>query len=158
MVQGEIEALCQVRLREIRKARGFTLSDFEELSGGEFKAVVMGSYERGSRAISLARLERIAAIYQLPIEYFLGSELSEGNLQSAMCFDLRVLRSIENPSEAVAAIKRYLSLIARKRSDWRGEILTLRSSDCEQMESTLTDNGTLREQLLREKILIAKKS
>jgi transcriptional regulator with XRE-family HTH domain len=66
----EIEARCAQLLRQLRKTRGMTLRDCEEESGGRFKAVVMGSYERGTRAISLQRLQEIADFYQVPIQYF----------------------------------------------------------------------------------------
>src|SRR5690606_22454217 len=48
------------RLREARRARGLTLQDVEERSGGRWKAVVIGSYERGDRAVSAARLTELA--------------------------------------------------------------------------------------------------
>jgi transcriptional regulator with XRE-family HTH domain len=39
------------------------LSDVETLTGGEFKASVVGAYERGERAISVQRLVRVAEVY-----------------------------------------------------------------------------------------------
>ncbi len=39
------------RLRSIRKQRGLSLQDVEEISGREFKASVLGAYERGERAL-----------------------------------------------------------------------------------------------------------
>lgn len=51
------------RLRAARKARGLTLKDVDERTHGEFKANVLGSYERGQRRISAERLRRLAALY-----------------------------------------------------------------------------------------------
>ena len=56
----EIEELCAQRLRDLRRSRGLTLDQCESMSGGVIKAVVLGSYERGTRAISLARLTQLA--------------------------------------------------------------------------------------------------
>ncbi|NBO16830.1 MAG: DNA-binding protein, partial [Actinobacteria bacterium] len=35
------------RLRDIRKSKGWSLQDVEHHSNGKWKAVVIGSYERG---------------------------------------------------------------------------------------------------------------
>ena len=52
------------RLRSIRRQKGLSLHDVEARSGMEFKASVLGAYERGERAISVPRLLRLAEIYQ----------------------------------------------------------------------------------------------
>ena len=44
------------RLRSIRQQQGLSLQGVEEKSNGRWKAVVVGSYERGDRAISVAKL------------------------------------------------------------------------------------------------------
>ncbi len=54
------------RLREARRSVGLSLAGVERESGGRFKAVVVGSYERGDRAISVARLLDLADLYRLP--------------------------------------------------------------------------------------------
>ena len=51
------------RLRAARRQKGWSLSDVEVLTDGEFKASVVGAYERGERAISVQRLVRVADIY-----------------------------------------------------------------------------------------------
>ncbi len=58
------EAVGQ-RLRSIRKQRGLSLQDVEEISSREFKASVLGAYERGERALSLPRLQRLAAFFNV---------------------------------------------------------------------------------------------
>lgn len=59
------------RLRSFRRLRGWSLHDVAELSAGEFKASVLGAYERGDRALTVARLHRLAEIYDVPIAWFL---------------------------------------------------------------------------------------
>jgi transcriptional regulator with XRE-family HTH domain len=70
---SKARALGQV-LREIRHNRKWSLKDFEVASQGLIKDVVLGSYERGSRSISVSKLETIAAIYEIPISAFFAKE------------------------------------------------------------------------------------
>src|SRR4051812_29090736 len=54
------------RLRAIRRQQGLSLHDVEARSGQEFKASVLGAYERGERALSVDRLLRLAELYDVP--------------------------------------------------------------------------------------------
>ena len=54
------------RLRAIRRQKGLSLHDVEARSATEFKASVLGAYERGERAISVPRLLRLSEIYDVP--------------------------------------------------------------------------------------------
>jgi transcriptional regulator with XRE-family HTH domain len=51
------------RLRAARRHRGWSLGDVEAHTGGEFKASVVGAYERGERAISVQRFVSLADVY-----------------------------------------------------------------------------------------------
>ncbi len=51
------------RLRAARRHRGWSLGDVETQTEGEFKASVVGAYERGERAISVQRFARLSDIY-----------------------------------------------------------------------------------------------
>lgn len=53
------------RLRAARRQRGWSLADVEGLTEGEYKASVVGAYERGERAMSVQRLVRLAEIYSV---------------------------------------------------------------------------------------------
>lgn len=55
------------RLRKVRKDHGFSLMDVQLKSRGEYKAVVVGSYERGDRTPSIARLHSLCEWYRVPI-------------------------------------------------------------------------------------------
>jgi transcriptional regulator with XRE-family HTH domain len=126
----EIEDICAGKLREIRRKRGLTLHGFEELSNGAVKAVVLGSYERGTRAISLERLEQLAEIYEVPLQYFLGMAIDKKEeSQQGFIFDLRRIGKRSNLPPHLELVKRYISAIARKRSDWNGEVISLRRTD-----------------------------
>ena len=59
------------RLRAIRKQKRLSLQEVEASSGQEFKASVLGAYERGERAISVPRLQRLARFYNVPVDQLL---------------------------------------------------------------------------------------
>jgi len=54
------------RLRAARRKRGWSLGEVENFTDGEFKASVVGAYERGERAISVQRFVRLADVYSVP--------------------------------------------------------------------------------------------
>lgn len=129
-MRTEIEKICASKLRELRRRKGFTLEEFEKFTDGEVKAVVLGSYERGTRAISLARLQELANIYEVPLDYFFAEpKISLKN--ERLTFDLRRIKIREDLDESIAGLRRYLSSIVAKRRDFNGEVLTLRESDNE---------------------------
>src|ERR1700727_204699 len=59
------------RLRDIRRQQGLSLQAVEDQSEREFKASVMGAYERGERIISVLRLQRLAGLYGVPVDQLL---------------------------------------------------------------------------------------
>jgi transcriptional regulator with XRE-family HTH domain len=69
----EQEYLAQlgVRLREVRRRLGLSLKLVEAMTDGEFKASALGAYERAQRTISVARLQRLAAVYRMPVDRLL---------------------------------------------------------------------------------------
>ena len=62
------------RLRLIRKQKGLSLQEVESSSAQEFKASVLGAYERGERAISVPRLQRLAKFYTVPVDQLLPQD------------------------------------------------------------------------------------
>ena len=134
----EIEERCALLIRELRKKKGLTLKECEELSQGRFKAVVMGSYERGSRAISLERLQEIADFYQVPVQYFFADDTSH-QLERKFTFDLRRMKNSTYTEEGFDRIKALLSHFIRMRGDWNGEILSIRRGDGEILVAVSSD-------------------
>jgi transcriptional regulator with XRE-family HTH domain len=63
------------RLRAIRKQKGLSLQEVEASSTQEFKASVLGAYERGERAISVPRLQRLARFYNVPVDQLLPRDV-----------------------------------------------------------------------------------
>ena len=134
-------ATISARIRAQRKARSLTLQDIERLSNGRIKAVVMGSYERGSRAISLARTIEIANLFAIPIsELIEESKNPERGSDDQLVFDLRKLReiSLAVTGSEISKINAFLSAICARRRDWNGEILTLRSADLDTLTLVLS--------------------
>ena len=142
MSQTPIENHCSALLRELRRRKGLTLEEFERLSNGAIKAVVLGSYERGTRAISLARLEQLGAIYEVPIQYFFSDSVAEKSEKSArLILDLRRINRMEDLDQTLLNIRNYIAAIVHRRSDWNGQVISLRESDNENL--SLITNLTL---------------
>src|SRR5215510_4988226 len=101
------------RLRAIRRQKGLSLHDVEARSTLEFKASVLGAYERGERAISVPRLLRLAEIYEVPADQLLPREfegeisLVEGsgssNIESGFTIDLVKLHDLDDPDAQIVS-------------------------------------------------------
>jgi transcriptional regulator with XRE-family HTH domain len=121
------------RLRWVRTQQSRSLQDVESLSGGELKASVLGAYERGERAVSIARLRALAGFYGVPVAELLPlsdragpSHQGDGDLH--VVIDLVAL---EGARDAEPALARYVQAIQSRRGDWAGQVLTVRTSDLE---------------------------
>ena len=122
------------RLRQIRKQQNLTLKQVQIRSRGKWKAVVIGSYERGTRSLSISKAKSLCEFYGVPLSALFQSEgiqqvpPSEGALR----IDLRNLRSkISQNDPLIGQLHNLLSFIARRRDDWNGEIMTIRLQDNE---------------------------
>lgn len=126
------------RLRSIRRQKRMSLLDVEAASGKEFKASVLGAYERGERAISVPRLQRLASLYSVPIAQLLPAEnkVIESDDRSlgmpfasrtAMTINLERLRDLDGPEAEL--VNRYLRGIQVQRQDFNGKVLTVRADD-----------------------------
>ena len=139
--ESEHQVSTSLRLRQIRKSKGWSLQDVERKSNGRWKAVVVGSYERSDRAISLKKAIDLMEFYQVPItELFaenLGSVVSSTS-NSAIIVDQRILAKSSDP--AMVGVKRLISNLTARRRDWNGELLSLRSSDLQFLSILLNLN------------------
>src|SRR6186997_1719062 len=75
------------RLRAIRRQKRLSLQEVESASSQEFKASVLGAYERGERAISVPRLQRLARFYNVPVDQLLPREAEIDLTDSATSAD-----------------------------------------------------------------------
>jgi transcriptional regulator with XRE-family HTH domain len=117
------------RLRRIRHQQGLSLADVEQRSGGEWKAVVIGAYERGDRAVTVARLARLAAFYGVPLADLLPApqKAEAGSGPSRLVLDLTRLAADGSPG--ITAVVRFAERIQRLRGDHNGRVLTVRGAD-----------------------------
>ena len=116
------------RMRAARKKRGWTIAEMAAI--GKIKAVVIGSYERGSRNMPISRLGEIARILGVDVAYLLGQPLGRQDSALVLTLDLRAISrpSFTNP-DRLALVVSYSAGIVKKRSDWNGEVLSIRESD-----------------------------
>ena len=138
------------RLRAIRRQKRLSLQEVEAASDQEFKASVLGAYERGERVISVPRLQRLADFYSVPVDQLLpregeapavaaagdgGGEAADGGRSAPttgtprkITFDLSRFEAIEADPE-VEMVHKYLSSIQVLRQDFNGRVLTIRHDD-----------------------------
>ncbi|HVE64673.1 MAG TPA: transcriptional regulator [Mycobacteriales bacterium] len=117
------------RLRAIRTQQGMSLHGVEEKSGGRWKAVVVGSYERGDRAVTVQRLAELAEFYSVPIHELLPDGLAATLAEPAprIVIDLEQLSHV--PADQAAPLARYAATIQGQRGDYNGRVLSIRQED-----------------------------
>ncbi len=107
------------RLRAARRQRGWSLGDVETRTDGEFKASVVGAYERGERAISVQRFVRLAESYGVPASELLPPTASDDGL----IIDLDALAR-EGADDLVERYLAAIQLLRREPGD-----MEVRNSD-----------------------------
>ena len=134
------------RLRAIRRQKRLSLQEVEAASDQEFKASVLGAYERGERVISVPRLHRLADFYTVPVDQLLpreGEEVPVGSGDAAgepseraapspssrkITFDLARFEALD-PDPELEMVHKYLASIQVLRQDFNGRVLTIRHDD-----------------------------
>jgi len=114
------------RLRIIRKSKGWSLQDVERNSNGKWKAVVIGSYERADRVISLKKAIALMEFYQVPVSELFPDIPPQVSTRS-IAIDLVKLSAVQ--SEYSSVIQRFVRGICDRRKDWNGQVLTVRVND-----------------------------
>lgn len=143
------------RLRDIRRQQGLSLQAVAEASEREFKASVLGAYERGERMISVLRLQRLAHLYGVPVDQLLprvpvagrgvhGS--GDGTSGRRVKLDLVALETTQFPEREL--LKRYIGMIQLERGDYNGKVITIRAEDLRSLARMLeTDEEALTDRL-----------
>jgi transcriptional regulator with XRE-family HTH domain len=147
------------RLRAIRAQQHLSLHGVERKSGGRWKAVVVGSYERGDRAISVQRLAELAEFYGVPVSELLPHErlgLMGGGATTAPLAKivLNLIRLNALTDAGAAPLTRFVASIQRQRGDYGNRALSIRQSDLETL-ALIYDTSTegLTERLVRWQVL-----
>ena len=122
------------RLRQIRQQKKLSLNEVENATNQEFKASVMGAYERGERMISLPRLERLAHFYGVTVDQLLPRDKQrEGDTQTnnAAPTKLRidVAKLTLRDAKEFKMLERLLRMIQVQRQDFNGKVITVRAHD-----------------------------
>ena len=127
------------RLRAIRRQKRLSLQEVEAKSRQEFKASVLGAYERGERAISVPRLNRLARVYQVPVDQLLPKDGPDADgpyldlTQPASATPRKVVLDLVGLEEVGGTtgemLRRYVAMIQVQRQDFNGRVLTIRRDD-----------------------------
>lgn len=123
------------RLRQIRQQKGFSLTAVEARSHEEFKASVLGAYERGERTIGVTRLMRLADHYRVPLEQLLPGgpdpsattgEPGQGRPATLRLDLVQVARLVGLEGDL---LRRQLGLLQLSRQDFNGRVMSVRRDD-----------------------------
>jgi transcriptional regulator with XRE-family HTH domain len=131
------------RLRAIRRQQGLSLHDVEARSGKEFKASVLGAYERGERALSVGRLLRLAELFDVPADQLLPREeevdidLTRRDADSMHGYTIDLVRLSQLEEGDALVLSRYAATIQLQRQDFNGRMLTIRSDDVRVLAAVL---------------------
>jgi transcriptional regulator with XRE-family HTH domain len=146
------------RLRVVRHQIGLSLQAVEATSNHEFKASVLGAYERGERAISVSRLQRLARLYSVSVDqllpqetdttrWWMADQAGERSERGASPGEQPEAQPAGNPwqtTETVTIdlarlrdvtgaerdlIRRFVSMIQVQRQDFNGRMITIRAED-----------------------------
>lgn len=116
-------------LRRLRRQKGLSLPDVQALSQGEFKASVMGAYERGERAISAVRLAKLATLYRLPLQAMLPTGADDGVPPSSGVLALDVARLESATGAEATTLARFVKRLQGQRQDWTSGVVRIRAED-----------------------------
>ena len=100
---GDYAKALGSKLRGIRQQQGLSLHGVEQKSGGRWKAVVVGSYERGDRAVTVQKLAELADFYGVPV----AELLPEGRVPSGSepAAKIVILTMSEEESDLFEAVR-----------------------------------------------------
>jgi transcriptional regulator with XRE-family HTH domain len=114
------------RLRAVRQRARLSLQAVEQSSGGKWKAVVVGSYERGDRAVTVQRLVELAEFYGVAVtELIPDPNAPQGVPRIVLDLD----RLAEVPREQAMPLTRYATAIQAQRGSPGGRTLPIRVED-----------------------------
>lgn len=142
-------AAVGARLRAVRRQKRLSLQAVEAASDQEFKASVLGAYERGERSISVPRLQRLARLYDVPVDQLLpqddgGAPVERGGAHrptgrpgprsaSKVAIDLMKLNESRGPERDL--LRHFLASVQVQRQDFNGRVITIRGEDLRVMAS-----------------------
>ena len=137
------------KLRSIRQQQGLSLHGVVEKSKSKWKAVVVGSYERGDRAVTVQKLAELADFYGVPVAELLPDAQPGAASEPPTRLVLDLERLGQVPTDKVGPLARYAAAIQAQRGDYNGRVLSIRQDDLRTL-AVIYDQppGLLAEQLV----------
>lgn len=124
------------RLRSLRLASGLTLKEVESRSKGRWKAVVVGSYERGVRHLSLLKAIELCSFYGANITAL--GEIARNKPTTRVIIDLSKLSKMRLlPDSFSKNLARLVDQIASKRGDRNTHVFSIRITDLDTLQILL---------------------
>jgi transcriptional regulator with XRE-family HTH domain len=117
------------QLRSVRSASGLSLQGVEQRSSGRWKAVVVGSYERGDRAITVQRLAELAEFYEVPVASLLPDTSPSEAAAAPPRLVLDLDRLAQVPGDTGQPLERYAQTIQEQRGEHGASSLSIRAED-----------------------------
>jgi transcriptional regulator with XRE-family HTH domain len=129
-------------LGRARLARGLTLRQVTELSGGGFKATSVAGYERGERTISIERFIALCDVYGIPPQAVLADVVREAGERTDPLIDLTRLEALGRAERAL--VSEFVRQIRAQRRETPSQTIMLRQDDLDELANAV---GTTRERL-----------
>jgi len=146
------------RLRAVRAQQQLSLRGVERTSGGRWKAVVVGSYERGERAISVQRLAELAEFYGvsvselLPVEEAPAFGTPVGAPLARIVLNCERVAALTDPE--AEPLTRFVTAVQRQRGYSRGTSLSIRREDIQTLALIYdTSTASVTERLVQWQVL-----
>lgn len=124
-------------LRRVRKARKLTLHDVRRISDGRFKPSSVGSYERGTRTISVPLLCELSTLYGVPADRVLADALASAGPAGRPEIVIDLNRLPRMGGEDGRIVSEFVGQVRTLRGDVQSDIITLRAGDVEVLATAL---------------------
>lgn len=125
--------LLGARIRQIRMQKGLSLNGVETRSDEEFKASVLGAYERGERTMAVPRLMRLADHYRVPVDQLLpGCGEGANGVPTPVQQEpvrLNLIKVARMEGFEGELMRRHLGLLQLRRQDFNGRVMSIRQDD-----------------------------
>lgn len=129
-VMAEYGKALGARLRKVRQRAGMSLQAVEQKSDGHWKGVVVGSYERGDRAVSVQKLAELAQFYGVAVRDLLPPD--ELSTPEAVPLVLNLERLRDLPAEDARPVLEFAATVQQLRGV-QDTLLPIREADLHEL-------------------------